>query len=84
MSGVAKNPMVAAAIDACVMLRSAERLLASCGCYEQAGHIRAQREHVEKCSVSSIEELRPSHDEHRPRRIAELVDEAANSSKEQA
>jgi hypothetical protein len=64
-----------AAVEACVQLRSAERLLASCGCYSQAAEIRKQRESVEDCSVTSIDDLRPDCGNYSPQTIGKIVSE---------
>ena len=65
-----------AAIRACVMLRTVERLLASSGFYAQANAIREQRGQVEKCSVVSVDELNPDHGIYTPSTIGKAVDTA--------
>lgn len=70
---------VKAAINAVWQLRSAERLLASCGFYAEASEIRTQRMRVEKCSVTSVEELNPDHGDYSPKTIGKQADEQGDS-----
>lgn len=65
-----------AAIEACKMLRSSERLLASACFYSEASAIRAQRERIERCSVQSVDDMKPDHAEYSPRTIGTATDEA--------
>lgn len=70
-----------AAIEACKMLRSCERLLASACFYSEASAIREQRERVERCSVQSVDDMKPDHGEYSPKTIAAAVDRAMKETK---
>ena len=70
-----------AAIEACKMLRSSERLLASACFYSEAAAIREQRERVEQCSVQSVDDMKPDHGEYSPRTIGTATDEAMEDGK---
>lgn len=74
MSGDKNTQAIDAAINAVWQLRSAERLLASSGFYSEAASVREQRERVERCSVSSVEELSPDHGNYSPRTIGAEAD----------
>lgn len=63
-----------AAVMAVKHMRSCERLLASSGFYEQAADIRKSREQVERCSVTSVDGLRPDHGDYSPATIGKLAD----------
>lgn len=63
-----------AAVRACHMLRQAERLLAASGFYAEANAIREQRGMVEKCSVDSVDNLKPDFGAYTLSTIGELVD----------
>lgn len=65
-----------AAVRACHMLRQAERLLAASGFYAEANALREQRVRVEKCSVESVNDLKPDHGAYTPSTIGKLVDES--------
>ena len=66
---------VKAASNAVLQLRSAERLLASAGFYSEAAEVRTQRERVERCSESSVEDMRPDHGDYSPRTVGKVADE---------
>lgn len=70
------DPASTAAVEACKMLRSSERLLASACFYSEASAIREQRERIERCSVQSVDDMRPDHGEYSPRTIGAATDEA--------
>lgn len=74
---------VKAASNAVLQLRSAERLLASAGFYSEASEIRKQRQQVEKCSVSSVEELTPDHGDYAPRCIGNVADEIGEQERKE-
>ncbi len=76
------NDAVKAASNAVLQLRSAERLLASAGFYSEAAEVRVQRERVEKCSESSVEDLRPDHGDYSPRTVGKTADELERARKD--
>jgi hypothetical protein len=72
---------VKAATQAVWKLRSAERLLASSGFYAEADAIRKERQRVERCSATSVEELNPDHGDYSPATIGKIADEQGEEVK---